>query len=236
MTFDTAWGSYPDGAVAGILLDAQQREIATPRSVGVGAEEGSVVGPPSTALDAGAQAQAGAAQDTGGMTTASLERRLQALKKTEREPEPGPAEPEVAPEPEPESEPWEPSMLTDVGTPELKTLLSATVQHMLGMQLQSEELDGVEEACAVAKISLRHTTALTKVLSAAIVSVAAAADAAAGADDGGEEPAEGAGTAAYPLGEGHAALIASAAKWYNKQLRKTKQKQQQAAEADRSAR
>ena len=40
MTFDTVWGSYPDGAVAEMVLDA--REV-----VGAGAEEGARhLGPP----------------------------------------------------------------------------------------------------------------------------------------------------------------------------------------------
>eukprot|EP01043_Picozoa_sp_COSAG02_P070597 COSAG02_NODE_12562_length_1525_cov_1.262973_1_plen_338_part_10 len=66
-------------------------------------------------------------------------------------------------------EPWRPEMLTAVREPELKALLSATAQHMLGFDLQPEDLESAEEACALARVPLHHTAALTKVLSAAIL-------------------------------------------------------------------
>ncbi len=123
---------------------------------------------------------------------------------------------------------WSTEMLTAVREPELKALLSTTAQHMLGFDLQPEDLESVEEACAVARVPLHHAAALTKVLSAAIIHATSTAkptvQAAAGTEDQeASTTGDDDGAAPYPLGDGHAALIASAAKWYAKQLHKQAQ-------------
>ena len=121
---------------------------------------------------------------------------------------------------------WVQAKLTSVKGAELKTLLQAVAQHMLGMALQDEELDSVEEACTIAKIALRHTSALMKVLTRSILAAAAEGD--------GDETA--ALEVSYPMGEGHAALIASAAKWYRKQLKKKQATEAKQAKAERDER
>ena len=97
---------------------------------------------------------------------------------------------------------WLHRQLTRMGCDELKALLRATARHLAGHNMAEGDLDAVESAMAAADLEPSHTPRLTKILAAAITEYKEEAE----EGDDAREP--------YPLGEGHAELIASAASWF----------------------